>query len=188
MHYDKKMRKIYTNRGYTLLFAVLTSTLVLGVAVFILGVSKKQFMLSVTARDSMSAIYAADSGMECAILAYSDKSISSSSQMMTCGTDRIPATWTVNNPVSPRYSLPTGMQADKLKSFYSSAMKLGGTDEGCTIIIFTTGRNQAGTKMTIIDSRGYNYCTGTGSAYGPYTAENSRTVERGLRLVYGGTW
>lgn len=55
-----------TNRGYTLLFAILTATLVLGVAVFITSVSKKQYELSVTARDSIYAFYAADSAIECA--------------------------------------------------------------------------------------------------------------------------
>ena len=52
-------------RGYTLLFAVLVASLVLGVAVFILSISRKQYILSSTARNSMYALYAADSGLEC---------------------------------------------------------------------------------------------------------------------------
>ena len=51
--------------GYTLLFAVLIASLVLGVATFILGVAHKQYVLSSTARNSSYAFYAADSGIEC---------------------------------------------------------------------------------------------------------------------------
>src|SRR5689334_14001809 len=54
-------------RAYTLLFAALTAAVVLGVAVFISSVSRKQFILASTARDSLFAIYNADSGIECAI-------------------------------------------------------------------------------------------------------------------------
>src|SRR3989344_6514941 len=63
------------NKGYTLLFAVLTAALVLGVTVFILSVSRKQFILSTTARESTFAIYAADSGIECMALHGAELSI-----------------------------------------------------------------------------------------------------------------
>src|ERR1035437_10295519 len=60
-------KKIFGKQGgYTLLFAVLTAALVLGVAVFILSVSRGQYLLASTARESTYAIYAADSGIECA--------------------------------------------------------------------------------------------------------------------------
>ncbi len=64
-----KYIKSHTRRGYTLLFAVLIASLVLGVAVFILSVSRKQYLLSATARESMYAVYASESGIECAALA-----------------------------------------------------------------------------------------------------------------------
>jgi len=55
------------NKGYTLLFAVLVSSLVLSIGISILTISRKEFLLSSSARDSTSAIYAADSGLECAL-------------------------------------------------------------------------------------------------------------------------
>lgn len=58
---------IQRNRGYTLLFAVLVSSLVLSVGISILTISKKEFLLSSSARESTLALYAADSGLECAL-------------------------------------------------------------------------------------------------------------------------
>jgi uncharacterized protein (UPF0333 family) len=55
------------NKGYTLLFAVLVSSIVLSVGISILTISKKEFLLSSSARESKSAFYAADSGLECAV-------------------------------------------------------------------------------------------------------------------------
>lgn len=64
------IKKIQFNKGYTLLFAVLVSVLVLSVGLSILNISKKEFLLSSSARESTKAFYAADSGLECA--AYFD--------------------------------------------------------------------------------------------------------------------
>lgn len=55
------------NKGYTLLFAVLVSSLVLSVGISILNISRKEFLLSSSARESTSAFYAADSALECAV-------------------------------------------------------------------------------------------------------------------------
>ena len=61
------MKRAQSSKGYTLLFAVIVSVLVLSIAAFILSVSRKQFILSSSARDSIYAFYAADSGLECAV-------------------------------------------------------------------------------------------------------------------------
>ncbi len=57
-------------QGYTLLFAVIISSVVLSIAAFILSVSRKQFILSSLARDSTVAVYAADGGIQCAVEAF----------------------------------------------------------------------------------------------------------------------
>ncbi len=83
-----------TQKGYTLLFAVIVSVLVLSIAAFILSVSRKQAILSSSARDSVYAFYAADSGLECGIenlasLAKQvpDVSISCANQTVKVSTD-----------------------------------------------------------------------------------------------------
>ncbi len=60
-------KRLQHNTGYTLLFAVLVSSVVLAIGISILNISKKEFLLSASARESTSAFYAADSGLECAI-------------------------------------------------------------------------------------------------------------------------
>ena len=192
---------IYSKNGYTLLFAVLTATLVLGVAVFILSVSKKQFALAVAARDSMYSIYAADSGIECASAA----TIATS----TDGTITSPATLSIdcngatfrksNNNVTPTDVVFSGPISDPLfkpNTMYKASglvMSLDATNKTCAVITVRDGiytESGVDKHMTIIDSSGYNYCNPTAGIagsdpsipYGPKTS--SRTVERALRLTY----
>lgn len=61
------LKNIQKNKGYTLLFAVMVSSLVLAVGISILNISKKEFLLSSSARESITAFYAADSALECAV-------------------------------------------------------------------------------------------------------------------------
>lgn len=54
-------------KGYTLLFAVLLSSLVLSISVSILTISRKELILSASARESQMSFFAADAGIECAL-------------------------------------------------------------------------------------------------------------------------
>ncbi len=80
------MKLKYTQSGYTLLFAVIISSLVLSVAMFILSVSKKQFQLATAARESMKASYNAKSARECTE-SVSWLNIASSTGKLEPGTD-----------------------------------------------------------------------------------------------------
>jgi Tfp pilus assembly protein PilX len=70
MIYEYSNKKIKTNKGYTMLFAVLVSSVVLSVGISILNINKKEYLLASSARESIVAFYAADSALECA--AYHD--------------------------------------------------------------------------------------------------------------------
>ena len=65
--FQSKYKKNNYKKGYTLLFSVLVSSLLLAVGISILNISKKEFLLATSARDSSSAFYAADSGIEYAL-------------------------------------------------------------------------------------------------------------------------
>jgi hypothetical protein len=166
------MSRISTNRGYTLLFAALTAAVVLGVAVFILSVSRKQFILSSTARESTYAIYAADSVIECAARV----SIASTTQgaSFNCN-DNAPLTINMNPGSSE--PVPNGMI-----DTHQTSLHVPLSNNSCAKLIFTTGTIN-GTPYTVIDSRGYNLCT----VSGPDTS-SPRTVERALRLTRRGVW
>lgn len=56
-----------SERGFTLLVAVIVSSLVLAIGLSILNITLKEFILSSIARESEYAFYAADAGMECAL-------------------------------------------------------------------------------------------------------------------------
>lgn len=54
-------------RGFTLVFAVLVSALILAVGISIVNIALKQVLFSGIGRESQFAYYAADAGVECAL-------------------------------------------------------------------------------------------------------------------------
>lgn len=65
----KEKTKNYKNKqgGFTLLFAVLVSTLILAVGASMITIALKQLTLSSAGRESQFAFYAANTGLECAL-------------------------------------------------------------------------------------------------------------------------
>jgi hypothetical protein len=165
-------------RGYTLLFAVLVAALVLGVAVFILEISTKQYELSASARDSMYSYYAADSGIECVSLNNGVYSTTTPLASMTCGkSSSVPIHWTSN---SARYTDESGNYSElqfNLDFGQGSSFNAADTCADVTIDEYYT---TDGTYHDIVQSRGYNHCS---SSLGPDTA-NPNTVERALQLSH----
>lgn len=176
------------SKGYTLLFAVITAAIVLGVAVFIVTVSKKQYALSVAARDSMYALYAADSAMECAVATDIATGTPSSlgSVLIHCNDTNsgIPAGTAVPFQVVPAPDSSTwpGSNATDVVQAADVLISLDASSNGpCAKVTVAAGFYQDGAVKrykTVIDSRGYNYCNSTGPVVSP------RTVERALRLTY----
>jgi hypothetical protein len=187
------MKKIFTQRGYTLLFAVLTATVVLGVTIFILSVSRKQFALSATARDSMSAFYSADAGIECAALTASTIDLTKSAPgTINCNGQNVeiyqgygingfpflvPAEFDTTKPI---YMSPGPNHAGD-RIYLSLKREDGTTIYGCVIFTIYQGTDAtSGNTRTVIESRGYNLCNdATKSA----DVTSSRTVERALQLI-----
>jgi len=171
------------NKGYTLLFAVIVSAVVLSVAAFIVSVSRKQFILASTARDSMVAIYAADSGIQCAAEAYWEGLLATSSPpvRLTCnGAD------VVSNYLGENVGVLTGLenliQISSIYPFYQTpALKFALPNKTCVAITVTDGYANNFTHLTVIESRGYNIGDGT-----TCPEINPRSIERSVRLVYRG--
>lgn len=63
----KNLTKKNKSGGFTLLFALLVSVLVLAVGASVISVSLRQSVLSNTGRESQYAFYAANTGIECAL-------------------------------------------------------------------------------------------------------------------------
>lgn len=160
------------NRAYTLLFATLTAAVVLGVAVFITSVSRKQYILASTARDSMFAIYNADSGIECAVTKWEDIYPGSSNLSFYCNDLQFVVLFD-NGPMA---TPPPGWG----QTFESDGVVIPfGTPafpKGCAVVTFTVAADQSKSKIT---SRGYNIGD---NADCPVIG--ARTVERAISIVY----
>jgi len=172
--------------GYTLLFAVLVSVLVLGVAVFISGIARKQYILSSTALDSMYSFYAADSGIECVAYNAASLNILSSSTVATfnCAGNSISlssSSYVPWSPASIQPLYPNQSPTDQLEFTFNLGFYSGSTRTGCAKVSIDIYDDTSGEKNIIVQSRGYNLCTGSSGSYGPDTS-SPRTVERALQL------
>ncbi len=196
------MKKLRSQRGYTLLFAVLVATLVLGVAIFIISLSQKQYLLAATARESTYAFYAADTGIECAAYAVRNRIVASTTnaipdpvvlnRTLFQATNVLPCAGTTANVPSPTAGAfqPFSAFNDPLVTSYGMASEVTSgqvlvplQNSTCALIRFTTGTRSDGKHVTIMVSRGYNLCTATGPL-----RTSSQTVERALQLTFIDFW
>lgn len=159
------------NRGYTLLFAVLVSSIVLSVGISILTISKKEFLLASSARESLSAFYAADSGLECVM--YWDNTpggemATSSNASVTCGNTTATVSYNNSNPTS-------------VANF---DFNFGSNNNACVIVTVEKKYEDVPglgyLLKTKIESRGYNLGWDGASC----SQASPKRVERALRLNY----
>lgn len=62
------MKKIISKKGFISLFTVLLATVILSISVGMTSIALKQIVLGSTADDANEAFYAADAGLQCAIM------------------------------------------------------------------------------------------------------------------------
>lgn len=146
-------------RGFTILFAVLTSSLLLAIGITIFNITYRELLLSSSARDSQFAIYAADTGVECAL--YWDTIASS----FATGTGQR------NVECASQLALFTVYPDRPSTSTFLLALPSGGGVQPCAIVDVAKYENPT---RTVLISRGYNTCETT----------NPRRVERALRVSY----
>ncbi len=162
----------HNNKGYTLLFAVLVSSLVLAVGISILEVSKKEFLLAAAARESTSAFYSADSGLECAAF-YDDSGILF---RITGGSSVFANSMKCSNHIPTNSSLTSSGGA----SVYAFDILLDDVGNGAYTCARVTVTKDP--KKTTIESRGYNigWDTSTNTCSKP----SPRRVERAIVYDY----
>jgi len=194
----KKNNKSFKERGFTLLFAVLVSTLVLSVGASIISIALKQVILSGSARDSQFAFYASNTGIECAlywdlvgldgvsdpIFATSSDSVVATSNGSTgsiaCGNTRLIEIDGNDGDngldVSPADLVPDdnwNLDAgdDSATTTFRVLLKDVPYCVDVSVAKFLDENNRV---RTVINSRGYNTCD----------ENNRRRIERGLRINY----
>jgi Tfp pilus assembly protein PilX len=182
-----KQLKMTQQKGYTLLFAVLVTSIVLGVSISILSISRKEFILSASARESQFAFYAADSGLECAAYHDLDSGLlsfdgtSTEQFSITCGEQ--------TTLVTPTY---TGDENQPSAAHYEFNLLIG-TNLSCAIVTVDKGYTYETVPVgdqtivttsatTTILSKGYNI--GWNTTESSCTASSTKKVERALRLTH----
>ena len=166
------MKKLFAHhavkRGFTLLIAVLVSSVMLSIGVAIYNIVSKQVILSSAGRESQFAFFAADTGVECVLYWDSnfDAFSSSSAQVMSCAGDR---------PIPPEnitrvYEEDFAHTMTTTTTEFSFSMVPGIVNPCVDVKVV---RSERPTRTTI-ESLGHNTCVIT----------NPRRIERAIRVRY----
>ncbi len=160
------MRKSVYKKGFTLFFALLVSSLALAIGLAIYDITQRELTLSEVATQSQYAVYAADSGAECALY-WENKYVGnggSNSAFATSSADtQYPTSGIICNGqdvAAAAVAAHTWPQsADASDATTTFMIGTAGTQAPCTIVyVYKSGFPSA----TTVVSHGYNTCT-TGS-------------------------
>lgn len=154
------MRYTRTQRGFTLLIAVILSSVALSIGIALLDIAYKQVILASSIKQSQVAFYNADSIMECAL--YFDQqqnafSYTSPLSSITCNT--VSLTVTSNQVPAPPNA--------RVRTFVVPCGVAGESIASTTVYKWNTG-------ATSIYSSGFNLCD----------PNSARRIERGLKATY----
>jgi Tfp pilus assembly protein PilX len=152
------------NKGFTLILAVLISSIVLAIGLAMFNISIKQTLLSYTARESHFAFYAADAGLECVqyweyVNDWFNTSKSGPTDTITCNGGSVTVTYSTSG-------------SNYIRTF---SLMLGAVpDSPCATVTVT----KTNTPSTIMESRGYNVGDGPNC-----TSSNPKRTERAIRIT-----
>ncbi len=157
---------LHDARGFTLLYAVLMSSLLLTIGLGIFNITIKELLLSSAGRESQFAFYAADTGAECAL--YWDFKFDSfgttSDSAITCNGVLMGGT----DPGTPYSNTCCGGAGPNVASIFT----LDFAPEPYCVTVYVT--KLEGPDRTTIESRGYNTCD----------PGNPRRVERTILVTH----
>ena len=159
--------KTRTERAFTLLLAVLISSILVALGSAIFDLVSKQILLSSAGRESQFAFYAADTGIECALYwDYTQNAFSSTSPItqVSCANDTVTMTrtYTPNPPDNPGHP----REVTTFSFSYN-----GGTTAPCVDVRVTKDYYPT---QTTLESYGHNTCVLTDPA----------RLERAIRVRY----
>lgn len=151
---------IKKNKGFTLLVAIVTTSLLLIVSFAVINVAFKQLLISSSNLDSQYAFYATESGIECA--QYWD--------LVGATSPFDPYVSASNISCNNQSVLPTRV-VDLVSNYSTSTAQFNMPRGACFIV--TVVKHMGISTTTKIDSRGYNTCAAT-----------IKRVERGITITY----
>ncbi len=176
-----KKRFINTNRqtGFTMLFAVLVSSLLLSIGISIFNLTIKELSLSAAGRESQFAFYAADTGADCALYWDLKGSVDGSTFSFATPEDqdqRDPISCGATNSVA----LSQTGDASAITTTFSFKPVSDSSSSACVQV--SVKKTDVG--ATIIESRGYNMGYNESVTPPNCLSQSPLKVERGVRFTY----
>jgi len=173
----RELRTSRFARGFTVLFAVLIGSLLFSIGLAIAHLSLKEIVLSAAGKQSETAFFAADTGIECALywdikVGFGDGETVFPASAAQTGYDSIECNGDSNIPVS----LVTESATAATSTFTVNFFSVGAAPTSCAQVL--VGKTLSGS--TIIESRGRN----DPDAECDNSIRNPATVERALRVRY----
>ncbi len=174
------MKRTRSKKGFSLLLSVLVGSLLISVGLGIFNLTFKESIISASGRESTSALFAADSGIECGLYYDVSAAVYHNNPNIVFGTTtdandirdfirdllcngRIPYSATVNSP-------------DDFNS--TTTLRYGDPSDTGLCVDIEIGKHDIPhgslSTLSIIQARGYNTCD----------TNNPRRVERGLYIKY----
>lgn len=147
--------------GFAMLFTVLLVSLILSIGLAISNITLKQTILSALAKDSQSAFYQADAGIECGM--YQDTTLENYPRGSDTGD--VPAQFYCGDRL-----MTMDVSASDTDYFVFTEDAVIGTTNPCLAIVFDKVYDPVESK---VQARGYNRCD-----------ETPRQVERALEIRY----
>jgi len=171
-------RFTFRDRGFTLLVAIVISSLLLSIGITIFNTTTKELRLSALGRDSQFAFYAADSGIECAL--YWDKKQKVFPESDDPDQQILPPSGTVFCNLQditlsePQWDVTRSTSQSPYSGSAITTFRLDfSPNPYCAITVISKVGDGMSTTTTI-ESRGYNTCNTT----------DPRRVERAIRTIY----
>jgi len=159
-----------TQAGFALLMASLVASVVLAIGTVIADLAIKQIVLSGTARESLNALYAADTGTECAL--FLDFRYNDSTEPSFNPTSQVCNGQTL---VFTTPDEPATLSGEVWQQFKLNLIE-GDNTGACAYVSVGKSQPAEGQVKTRIRSRGYNIC--------PDGPSGARRVERALQVEY----
>ena len=172
---SKNYKHISLEKGFVLFYAVIFSSIVLIIGLFMLNNTIKQVKLNQTVQDSQIAFYAADVGIEC-VLYWDLKHLNLAKNP--------PYTFPVTEDDGEAnlldincfgQNLPHWNIARDSTSAQTELRFSFDNNKSCVIVDIFKTRNEDQSISTVVESNGYTYGCGLTSA---------RRVGRGIRVTY----
>jgi Tfp pilus assembly protein PilX len=148
-------KKFESKKGFTLLIAIVVTSMLLIISFVVANIAYKQLILANSNQESQYAFYNADSGIECAVYWDFKNGVSAFNQPLS------------GSPVCNGQALSISVVSTATTTF---TLNFSSPGKGCVVV--NVGKYADGT--TIIDSKGYNICSGG----------SNKKLERGEKLSY----